>query len=682
MLIAVQPAFGQSTPAQSGTRYRLSDFSQYEPVNALEMVQHVPGFSIDAQNDRRGFGDNAGNVLIDGDRPSTKSDDVLTLLQRIPATQVDYIELSEGAGGDGEARGRAQIVNVVRKTGGRTSGTYEIGLQVGEHKGATPVGKGSVSFRRGRSILELNAEYASEIGRGRGPEFFRDGQSRLIETRIYDGHGRFKQVVLGGSIKSQLAGAKVNANVKTSWSENADIRRGMIVGPAGNLTGTEILRSHGPIHDFEYEIGGDIEFSVAPKLTTKFIGLWRDDARTADTSIETLFNAQPRTFYGAASRDRPDEAIFRVQTDWTGIKNHAIQFGGEIARNRLHAVLDQTSAVGNAFTPIPSSDVNVSEVRFEPFISDVWSIGSAWKLEAGVVYETSKLKLSGDSRASRRLTFTKPRLVATLTLDKLTTLELRAEREVEQLDFADFATSVDLGSGNQVDAGNAELVPERADSLSMLVRRKFLERGSIALKTEYQWVKDTQDLVPITLRDGAGNVTSRFDGSGNIGDSRRWNFELDITLPFDWLTKGIGITGMEVKYTGHYHGSHVTDPVTGFVRRISNRPLWHQEWHFRHDLGKSGLAWGVTAYSHAPSYQYYVDQLRQNRDQPRLHLFVEYKKFKYGTIKLQAFDVTRSTYNRDRFYSQNTRASGVLTSIISRERAFDRRFQLSLSGKF
>ncbi len=668
--------------AQGQRRFVLSDFARYSPVTALDMVQRIPGFSIEGGNDRRGFGDNAGNVLIDGDRPSTKTDDVFTILGRLPANEVDYIELIESAGGDGEARGKGQVINVVRKKSSKLSGTYEIGVEIGERRGFAPFGKASVSFQRGRSTFDFNLQHGHELFDARGPEVFMDGRRRVVETRLYDGHGESQNASLGGAIKSKLGTIKVNANAKLSWQDNIDVRNGIITGPTGALIGNEVLDSHGPMGDVDYEIGGDIEFPLAPKLVTKVVALWRNQSQSADTSINTTFVSKPRTFYLAASNDQPDEAIFRVQNDWSGIKDHAIQFGGEVARNRLHAFLAQKSSLGGVFSPIPDSDVKVSEIRFEPFLSDVWTISPDWKLEAGVVYETSKLKLSGNGNAGRRLSFIKPRLIGTWTLDKQTTLEFRAEREVAQLDFGDFATSVDVGAGNQVGAGNSELVPEQEDNLAVLVRRKFMERGSISLKAEYQWVKDTQDLVPVTLRDAAGNVTGRFDGAGNIGNSNRWNFEADITLPFDWLTKGFGITGMEVKYVGHYHGSRVTDPVTGLNRRMSFRPLWHQEWHFRHDLAKSGFAWGLTSYARAPSHQYFFDQFRQDHDAQNLHIFAEYKKFKYGTIQFQIFDVTRHLSARERIFYQGTRASGNLVRVIERDRRFDRRFLLSLSGKF
>ena len=44
--------------------------------------------------------------------------------------------------------------------------------------------------------------------------------------------------------------------------------------------------------------------------------------------------------------------------------------------------------------------------------------------------------------------------------------------------------------------------------------------------------------------------------------------------------------------------------------------------------------------------------------------------------------ITGSKFNRDRFIYNDTRASGVITQIISRERTLDPRVQLTLSGKF
>ena len=680
--VALAQDAAASAPAEGNRQFHADFFASFGPVTALDMVQRIPGFSIERGDGRRGFGENAGNVLIDGDRPSTKSDDISTLLGRIPASEVDYIELSEQAGADGEAQGKGQVINVVRKLSAKISGTFDANLLVGTKYGVTGFGSGSATIRRGPTSYELNFSSFSERVRGFGPEDFSNGAGKLIERRRYIGRGGYDEFSIGGAIKTKRGDVKINTNAKFTLNNGIDRRFGDYTNASGVFIGSERLFTDSPLTDTAIEVGGDIELPLAAKLTTKLIALYRTSTESTDGTIETQRIGQPVSRFETRSRNKPFEAVFRAQNDWTGILDHAVQFGAEVAYNRLDAKFAAASSAGGAVTVFPASNVLVQETRLEPFISDVWSVSPAWKIEAGAIMEFSTLKLSGDSNARRSFQFVKPRVAATWTIDKTTTMEFRAERQVAQLDFGDFATSVDLGLGNQVDAGNADLVPEQSTSLSALIRHKFLERGSIQLRGEYQFVSDTQDLLLITTRDAGGNITGRFDGAGNIGNSKRWNGELEITLPFDWLTKPLGVTGIELKYVGHYHDSRVTDPVTGLERRMSYRPLWHQNWNLRHDIAGTGIVWGASVGAQAANNAYFFNQFRRQQEGSNVSAFVEYNKFKLGTLRLQVVGLTGSKFNRERFIYADTRASGVLTQIISRERTLDPRVQLTLSGKF
>lgn len=676
-------AENEAAPAAevSGKRqFRADFFVAYAPVTALDMVRRIPGFSIAEGEGRRGFGENAGNVLIDGDRPSSKSDDIFTILSRIPASEVDHIELTEQAGADAETQGQGQVVNVVRKISAKVSGTYEGRIVAGERFGFQPSGNASATLRRGDTSYELNFNSYSERIYGFGPEDFKTGSAALIERRHYRGKGGFDQAALGGTIKTRLGGAKVNVNGRVRWADGFDRRLADYFNAAGSDVGEELLLRGGPIDDINYEVGGDVEFGAAPKLNTKIIGLYRTGEESNDSSIEVARPGNPVTLFETRSRNKPSEAVVRIQNDWGAVKSHAIQFGGELAYNKLDARFSAASSTAGAVTNFPASNVLVEETRIEPFVTDIWTVSPSWKIEAGVIAEFSKLTLSGDSTASRSFQFIKPRAIATWTASPQTTLEFRADRQVAQLNFGEFATSVDVTLGNQVDAGNADLVPEKVTTLSGLIRHKFLERGSIQLKGEYQFVSDTQDLVPITLRDAAGNITARFDGAGNIGNSKRWNGELEITLPFDWLTKPAGVTGIELKYIGHYHGSRVTDPVTGLKRRMSNRPLWHQEWQLRYDATQLGLVYGATFFAQESNDAYFFNEYRRQSDGVRSVLFIEYTKFKLGTLRLEVVDLP--DFRRDRFIYNDTRASGTLSQIVNRRRELDPLIQLSISGKF
>ena len=270
------------------------------------------------------------------------------------------------------------------------------------------------------------------------------------------------------------------------------------------MIGSERLFSDGPYFDTAFELGGDVEFPLAAKLNSKLVALYRSSTESSNGRIETARIGQPLSVFETRNRNKPAEAVFRAQNDWSGLSDHAVQFGAELAYNRLDARFFAQSISNGATTTFPPSDVLVEEIRFEPFVADVWTLSPAWKIEAGAIMEFSKLTLSGDSSADRSFRFVKPRLVATWAVDKATTLEFRAERQVAQLDFGEFATSVDLALGNQVDAGSRDLVPEKVNNFAALIRHKFLERGSIELEASYQQVSDTQDLALITTRDAAG----------------------------------------------------------------------------------------------------------------------------------------------------------------------------------
>ncbi|HEV7233250.1 MAG TPA: hypothetical protein VGN36_03320, partial [Sphingorhabdus sp.] len=248
------------TAATNGKRqFRADFFASYAPVTALDMVRRIPGFSIAEGEGRRGFGENAGNVLIDGDRPSTKSDDIFTVLGRIPATEVDYIELTEQAGADAETQGQGQVVNVVRKVSQKITGTYEGNIVAGRRYGFQPSGNASATLRRGPTTYELNFSSYSERIYGFGPEDFKTGSGALIERRHYNGKGGFDRAGIGGAIKTRTGGAKINLNGQIRWSDGFDRREADYFNGAFTDIGDELLLRGGPISDLYYEVGGDVE---------------------------------------------------------------------------------------------------------------------------------------------------------------------------------------------------------------------------------------------------------------------------------------------------------------------------------------------------------------------------------------------------------------------------------------
>ena len=96
-----------------GGGFPASFFQRYQPSTAFDMVERVPGFTLDDGGDRRGFGAAAGNILVNGRRPSTKDDLPSALLKRIPASNVGRIELIRGQLRGIDMRGQSVVANIV-----------------------------------------------------------------------------------------------------------------------------------------------------------------------------------------------------------------------------------------------------------------------------------------------------------------------------------------------------------------------------------------------------------------------------------------------------------------------------------------------------------------------------------------------------------------------------------------
>ena len=77
---------------------------------------------------------------------------------------------------------------------------------------------------------------------------------------------------------------------------------------------------------------------------------------------------------------------------------------------------------------------------------------------------------------------------------------------------------------------------------------------------------------------------------------------------------------------------------------------------------------------------YFFNEFRRQKEGVRTRAFIEYKKFKLGTLRLQYISIP--DFARDRFIYTDTRASGTLSQIVNRKRYLDPLIQLTLSGKF
>jgi hypothetical protein len=437
------------------------------------------------------------------------------------------------------------------------------------------------------------------------------------------------------------------------------------------------LASNSPVSGTEYEIGGDIERPWSDAFSSKLVGLYSLNNVTARGNVTRIGANGVSTGRITENRDRAEEAVLRLQNSYQFHPKLAFEFGGEIARNRLEA-----SFTDRAGTQGTASTVDVRELRFEPFASAKWTATPKLQVEANLIIERSILEVASAGTKESRFIFWKPSLRLDWARSEATKMEFTLAREAAQLDFSDFATSVDLSADGQIDFGNRELIPETTWTASYTLRHSFWQTGSFEFEASFVQVDDFQDLVPVNVLDGAGAVVGRFDGPGNIGDGQRWNLEFQTTLPIYRLIPAAALKGLDVSLLAHYHGSRVSDPVTGQSRLQSGTPEFHFNVSVRQEVGTSKLTWGASISFGQDSQSFFIDQISAASFGGNLDGFVEYSGWKLGKLRLDISNINDSPVKRQRTFFTDMRTSNAISQIFTRDQRRDQRIKVSLSRSF
>ena len=110
------------------------------------------------------------------------------------------------------------------------------------------------------------------------------------------------------------------------------------------------------------------------------------------------------------------------------------------------------------------------------------ALTEALRLQVSLGAEYSELTQSGDNTNARE--FTRPKGFVSLSwqADPKLKLTARLDREVGQLDFFDFVSSVNLNADNG-NSGNSEIVPQQAWKWSLQAEKDFGAWGAATLNT-------------------------------------------------------------------------------------------------------------------------------------------------------------------------------------------------------
>lgn len=669
MALPMASAFANEAPSGEKNVFVRADFEQYAPLNARDMVVRIPGFRLSdsrGQDESRGLGQATENVLINGQRISSKSSSAADVLERIPAATVERIELLEGASLDIPGLS-GLVVNVIAKPSGM-SGTWAYRARV--ISGQKPLyggGELSVSGQEGDIAWSINAEAVPRGSSGEGSEKILDASGQLLEDNRLFQRNRFPELSGNAGLRWTPPSGLI-ANLNADWENFKRDRRETVERVvAGIETDRQVIERID--EGTTAELSGDVEFDLADGRL-KLISVY-SDSNSPFTSSREVRDPLGQLLGDQFFRQTTDETelILRGEYKWSALGG-SWDASLENALNTLdsESFLLETDGTG-PLVPVDIGDtaVEVEETRSEGFVTYSRPIGDDVQLQVSLGVEVSELTSGGPLGQTRR--FTRPKGGVTLSwqYDDRTTFNARINRDVGQLDFFDFVSQLDLDDGdNQV--GNANIVPEQSWRGEFEIERRFGPWGASNVLFFGEALEDIVDQVPV----GDG------EGPGNIDTGSRLGVQFEGTLNFD----PVGVEGAQLTYSAVFQDSRIEDPLTGEDRSINGEEQVEIEIEFRHDIAGTDLAWGGDFSPEIQADEFRLDSIRARRELPgRMSVFVEHKDLWGLTGRVELFRPFENIDkdSRQRFTPDRT---GVL-SQIERNRVVEERILIfELTGKF
>ena len=624
-------------------------FATQRPNTALDMVNRVPGFSIDDGSGARGFEGAVGNVLINNNRPASKNDAGSNVLGRTLANQVERIELIRGGASGIDMQGYAVVVNVILKTESSRQSILTWNTTQFEGAGQDLYG-GSYQFtaRNGARSwgVTLSDGISMSDSNGPGRLIRRDAAGNVLRDELTDTDGYGGGNSIRGTYAGPLAGGKVDLTARYGINDWQGYNTSRSATAFRESLDSE--DSDGGEFGVTWERPLNARFKLETRLMHEF-GSW--DGVSTYNVLNNGVDAPEQIF---AYEGESSETILRALVRHERSPKLTIETGGEIAYNMRQT--DQAYTEGGVAIPLPSASIKVEETRGEAFSKGTWRLHPDLTLEAGLRLEASTISQSGDANQEKSFFFAKPRFLATWTPMPNNQLRFRFERELGQLDFSDFAASADLDEEN-VYGGNVDLEPEQRWISELTYERRFWGEGIVSIGYRHDQIVDAIDRIP--LADGLSAV-------GNIGDGTLDQLSLNVTLPLDKF----GLSGARFTFKNDWNKTAVTDPTTGEERPISGVRATQANVGIEQDITSWKLQWGVSwlPYLHQPNYS--PDQVSAWRGTDYVEMFAEYKPTPTLSIRAQLNLWDDFTQRRTVFADRQTRAVAFVEDSTADPRTF------------
>jgi hypothetical protein len=631
-MAATTPAAAAAAEAAAPQSYAPEYFSQFQAGTAMDMANRLPGFVFDGGNPSRGA---AGNVLINGKRPTSKTDPLSDVLGRIPAAAVDRIEVINGGGGGIDMQGYPTVANILLKPMDLVSASLTASSYLMADGGLQPALDGNYNLKRGDKSINLT------LGWRRSPD---TGQGSGQRSTLYADRPAPTEMLIEGAGLSENKTAKFNYAQEVMdgelswngafnpWTYQSQARQDAETSSlAGNENSGRTLEQ-GLAYTRDLWSGASVDLKAL--------------YRSSEVNNDAAYSAGGATSH-AININTANEQILAGQLTWQALDGVVLRGGLERAVNANDSA--NTYQANAQAAVVPGVGAWVQESRVEGQLSSAWQVDSALSAEAGLKISHSSLSTSASQQDAKAYVYPKPRLRLALSPTSALQLRLRLEREISQLNFNDSAAYFGMAD-KTLRAEYADLVPAKTWLCEGALEYRFSDRGAAILSYTQSHISDVIDRMPIRTS------SATYDAAGNIGDASTDSVTGVLNLPTDnWsLPQGL------LKLSSTWRSSTVVDPTTQTTRRLSGEQPMSWRVEFSQDLPQQRTAWGFSVDNGWSNDSWQVAERDTSSGSSWARAYVNYRPTSNMLVTLELNNLASRAITYDRMhYAGNDRLASV-----------------------
>lgn len=497
---------------------------------AADVLKKVPQVFVDVDGNVELQGNSNIRFLING-RPSVLfGNNITDVLQAIPASQIQSIEIITSPGAKYDAEGTGGIINIILKKSIAQGINGNVSLSAG-----TRLENGSLNLNARKGKWGVNAFFSGNgqltsktINSMNRFSYDSESTSQLLQdgTSDFSRHGYqtgigFDWDITGHDIFNASVGYDYFGNNNTGSASRQSILADTS-GTPSTLDDIILTTNKFYEHSLDYEISYKRKF----KKEDQELEIVYDASYGNDYSHyeETQKQISPEEISGSSRGNNPGiENESDIELNYTNpvTKDVLLETGGKTELTRIQSVSDvyllDISSVNYDYSTDGSSSLDFRRTVYAGYLSASFKLSHALEVKAGARDEytvaTADFSDAGNIHFNPYNTIV-PSIVVAHTFKKNQTLKLSYSRRIERPDYGDMNPFINAADPQNITTGNPALRPEIGDKIEFGYTKIFDKKGSINVTLFSR--NNTDDIQSYT----------RFYPVYNIGDSTYTNVSI------------------------------------------------------------------------------------------------------------------------------------------------------------